>query len=1004
MLGPARAYIWCALTFLTCLCSSLQADDIDIYNSGRFATYPPYQTNGDIAPPNPNYPNILFLLDASWSMRATDPGQVGSRLTRLRAAFNEILANSEKINIAVMRFSHKHSGARVLYPMSPIEFARDEVKEIVDTLVLDWWTPSVHALLEGALYYRGEEVFFGKTRTTRIGYRNHRNERFSRVSHPESYTGGNVVRDPRCTDANLDHASCITEQITGTPMYRSPILHACQSNHIIFISDGAASEPMGATPVIEMTGQGCTRRGKNGVDTCGPEIASFLANTDQAPSIAGDNRVITHTVGFNTSLASLEQIAAAGNGNYYESSSASELADAIAELISDAAAPATTFSQPSVTPDPDSLLANRSDTYLTLFEPAITPVWPGNLKGYWFDGQLLDYSNPRIPVLDASTGAVADAVKSQWSTFADGNSVTAGGAASRLTGQHARILVTNHPTGTRGLMHESNRINSDNISADQLGLPDPALGLAASDLDTLLAWAHGADVHDVNNNDDQTDNRRQYGDPLHSNPRIVTYGRNANNQFESVIFFGTNEGFLHAVDSLTGQDLYSFLPWSLRENLKTSFRNLPFSEKLYGLDGQLTIWLADDNNNGFVDDANDHAYLYAGMRRGGRNYYAINVTDKANPELLWRITGGEGEFAELGQTWSKPVHGRMTHPTTGDTKNVVVFSGGYDDGQDDVTVRTPDQQGRAIYIVDAVSGDLIWNAGPSNATLNLPDMLYSIPATPEVIDLDGDGMFDQIYAGDMGGQIWRFDVARDGTIDGGRIANLTGSDTTLKRFFSTPDAVLVKPEHGDVYLAISLGSGTRSQPLSLTENNTFYSIKQTDFTGPPEGYGYKTDDGSYIPLQHQHLVDVTDNSIVEGDADERERIEGLLAQRSGWYVDMEQSGEKILNPSVTADNKVLFTSYIPGTQTLCSIDPGSSFLYALNIFDGRPVSDSDGDGIEERAERRTLLSNSGISAPPVIMFSPGTETSVHAVIGAESQPLSTGPLIKRTNWSEAPDH
>ncbi len=186
LLAFAKALSFGTLAFLTCLGSALQADDIDIYNTSRFATYPPYKTDGDIAPPNPNYPNLLFILDASWSMHASDPGQTGSRLERLRTAFNEILANSAMVNISVMRFSHKHSGARVLYPMSPIEFAREDVSDIVNNLVLDWWTPSVHALLEGALYFRGDEVLFGKNRTTHIGFKNHRNERFSRVSHPEA--------------------------------------------------------------------------------------------------------------------------------------------------------------------------------------------------------------------------------------------------------------------------------------------------------------------------------------------------------------------------------------------------------------------------------------------------------------------------------------------------------------------------------------------------------------------------------------------------------------------------------------------------------------------------------------------------------------------------------------------------------------------------------------------------------------------------------------------------
>jgi len=79
-------------------------------------------------------------------------------------------------------------------------------------------------------------------------------------------------------------------------------------------------------------------------------------------------------------------------------------------------------------------------------------------------------------------------------------------------------------------------------------------------------------------------------------------------------------------------------------------------------------------------------------------------------------------------------------------------------------------------------------------------------------------------------------------------------------------------------------------------------------------------------------------------------VQNLLAERSGWYIDMDGAGEKILNPSVTADNKVLFTSYVPGAQSLCNIDPGTSNLYVLDIIDGRPIDDRDADGVEERSE------------------------------------------------------
>ena len=207
------------------------------------------------------------------------------------------------------------------------------------------------------------------------------------------------------------------------------------------------------------------------------------------------------------------------------------------------------------------------------------------------------------------------------------------------------------------------------------------------------------------------------------------------------------------------------------------------------MDGYLSNWFQDANNNGYIDDDNDHYYLYAGMRRGGRNYYALDVTAKDAPELLWTIQGGTGDFVELGQSWSELVHGKMRHPDTGTVTDVLVFSGGYDKAQDTTANGIPTDTGGAIFIVDASTGALIWKAGPADSSLDLPDMLYSIPATPTLVDVDLDGIVDQIYASDLGGQIWRLDFPTHGEIRGGVVASLTDNGNGM--FFTSPDVSVI---------------------------------------------------------------------------------------------------------------------------------------------------------------------------------------------------------------------
>src|SRR3989304_1727066 len=86
-----------------------------------------------------------------------------------------------------------------------------------------------------------------------------------------------------------------------------------------------------------------------------------------------------------------------------------------------------------------------------------------------------------------------------------------------------------------------------------------------------------------------------------------------------------------------------------------------------GTDGAPSGWVVDNDKNGIIEPANgDKVTLFIGMRRGGQDIYAFDVTPTSplsdpsatvgiTPKFLWRIKGGAGgDFAGLGQTWSYP--------------------------------------------------------------------------------------------------------------------------------------------------------------------------------------------------------------------------------------------------------------------------------------------------------------------------------------------------------------
>lgn len=909
----------------------------------------------------------------------------------------------------------------------PVTDVRSEIIAEIDSMVANHGTPTVGAMLEARRYFAGDQVKYGLNR-----YANYTSTsstgRYSRVSTPDSYTGGTVVRDASCNINAPDGRYCASEHITGSPTYISPFTHECQSNHIVLLTDGEPNaDSTAASEVMALTGGGCVDE-PGGYGTCGEEIASYLSNYDQH-SHSGDQTITTHTIGFNFTTQWLKDVASEGGGGYYTADTASQLSAALANIIDSVQDDGTTFVAPGATVDHFSKISHRNDIYLALFQPKSGPRWVGNLKRYDFSGKpaVLHDANDN-PAIDPETGQFYNEAKSIWSATADGNHVPAGGAASRLVPGDRKLYTY---TGTSSyLTADSNKFDESN---DDITAAD--LGLSLNDEDereALLEWARGYDIADEDADSQTTDSRYYLGDPLHSKPVIVTYG-GTTAEPDSLIFFGTNEGFLHAINTDTGDEEFAFIPTELLPNLKPQFENSPSANKVYGIDGALSLWKKDINKNGSVD-GDDHVYLYTGMRRGGNSYYSLDVTDKESPEFKWQIDGGPGGtdgFSELAQTWSQMVPATIKYGTT--TKKVVIFGGGYDVSQDDKLTRSEDSVGRAIYIVDASSGSLLWSggAGDGDETVKFEEMIYSMPATPKIIDIDGDGAVEQIYIGDMGGRVWRFDIdvtSDDLDITGGIIADL-GQDGVLadaRRFYHTPDISLSR-HNGELLVNIAIGSGFQAHPLDTAIEDRFYLLRYPyEFEGNDKygmfddsvtasATGLLTNSSGYRPITESDLFDATDNIIGDGTGEQIKAARQQLANAEGWFIKMEQSGEKILGSSVTFDNTVMFASYIPdGTISGCSPQIGSGVFWAVSLWDATPTEEFDDDESKlSKTDRNKPIPGAGLPPPPQTLILQTTDDEEDPVPGdVQIVTVSGGntllthdgrALIERVYWSEYPN-
>ncbi|MDC0663026.1 pilus assembly protein [Marinobacter sp. SS21] len=875
------------------------------------------------------------------------------------------------VNVGLMAFNtdgDQREGGRVLVPIANVDDNRDAFKTAVDGLTAETWTPLAETLFGAGKYFAGDAPF-------------------------------------------LD-----TSPVSGTVdeggEYISPMEYECQSNSIILLTDGEPTyDGYRSGDDYDEAEDSATRTAMQSVvgncsDNCLDEIADYFYDTGLDAGFDNNVPVSTYTVGFQTDQTLLSNTASNGGGSYYLADDTESLETAFKDIVRAVLAVNTTFVAPGVAVNTFNRLNHLDALYFSVFQPDISPRWEGNLKRYRLGSDGIVYDVNDASAVDPSTGFFRSTAQSFWSDSADGSNVAQGGAANEQPDNNTtRKVYTYYSGASTDLTASANAVdvaNKANLTKTMFG----DATMSDADHEKLINWTRGVDVEDEDEDTSTTDARKYIADPLHSIPHLVIFGGTSASP-DTTVFFGDNQGYLHAINGSDGSSYFSFIPSELLSNQATLLTNSDDeTTRVYGMDGSVISWSHDDNfDNQIVADDGDHVYIYGGMRRGGRNYYALDVTTRTSPSLLWKIEGGAGDFTELGETWSKPV---KTQAKIGNAvKDVLIFAGGYDTQQDTAGVRSADSVGRALYMVDASTGGLLWWAGPtdSGANLELADMDYSIPSAPKVLDINGDRLADQVYVGDMGGQIWRFDItngnAASSLVTAGVIADLAGDTADdNRRFYHAPDLFGLKLG-GTRYLGLVIGSGWQAHPLDNIVDDRIYMLRIADVTeAPMEGEGADAV-VTYTKLTESDLFDTTANLIGQGTDQEVSDSQTALATADGWYVRLTRAGEKVLSTSQTVNGQTFITTYEPsGNNNACQPAAGQSRLYHIYVKDGQPVVNYDGVGEDDAlttTDREVELWTLGLPPDPQRMRVDGQDV---ICVGAECRPVDTLTGVVETYWYE----
>lgn len=512
----------------------------------------------------------------------------------------------------------------------------------------------------------------------------------------------------------------------------------------------------------------------------------------------GDQVIYTYVIGFAIDNDMLRETAANGEGGYYSANNYEQLSETLQNVLTSINLRSFAFS--SITAPKKTATATDVEltvSYVGYFLPSgSAAIWEGHLLAYklqdaWgYDSDNsgeVEFSEYIYDTQETCLGnsgtsecyrSIALSIGHEWD------------AADHLPAPDDRNLYTHDSSSSTPT---DNIAFTDTNQATLRTLFDPTDTISETDSGGIINRIRGSRLADVFHSDVGFVGPPLYGkkfltniNPTGSNDQTYDEFYTNNQTRRRVLFAGTNEGILHmfyADKTDAGKEVWGFIPDEVLPSLKTICMDL---EHTYTVDGRISasdIYYARNNCPNSYDTCWSTVLVF-GLRRGGNAYYGLDITtvNTTQPTLLWKFK----DDTYSGESWGKPVIGRIKMLTSGSSpteieKWVAVLPGGFGFNSEN----SADQKGKAVFIVDASDGTLLWMIGYDAANgaadaANSPDpeildtattddyitnltkagtFNFAIPSALNAVDKDGDGYLDTIYYGNLGGHLFKTDIS-----------------------------------------------------------------------------------------------------------------------------------------------------------------------------------------------------------------------------------------------------
>jgi len=464
-----------------------------------------------------------------------------------------------------------------------------------------------------------------------------------------------------------------------------------------------------------------------------------------------------------------------GRGEFFSASNPEELVKALVAIFEKVKK--VVASEAAFTIDGDVISSNPSDPQPKVFGPSYdSATWTGDVKAMALDadGNFKYDNNQKLIVEWRASEKLWDLVK---------------GPSGQGENHVNRKIITMHDGGN-GIP-----FRWADLSTHQKSL--------LKDNSDILEYIRGriniGGFRIRQNNDLETTNI--LGDIVHSSPVISPSG--------GTVFVGANDGMLHAFDAETGDERFAYIPNLVFKNL-SGLKETSFQHKFF-VDATPAIW---PNVNGKI-------LLVGGLGKGGKGYYALDITNAENYAstaessiasslIKWEYPSPGHTDDDMGYSFSKPFIVKSNY------KNgewVVIFGNGYNSAN-----------GHAVlYVLDADTGIELarFDTGDMGGDNGL--------STPSLVDLNNDYKVDVVYAGDLKGNLWKFDLSGSSTGDwnvdfgGNALFKAVGPNNTIQPITTKPAVMRHPLRHG---LMVLFGTGKFLGEIDRinTDVQTLYGI------------------------------------------------------------------------------------------------------------------------------------------------------------------------------------